>query len=214
MRRWRPRHPWLWPPRGMPTDTARPGRLTSYRRLFGYAAPYRAGWAAIVAATLVDHGAVAGAAVAAQGARRPRARRPAAAGLGRRVAGAPARHRDAAAACWPGWSLAGARHLRREQRPRGRDLAAVDAGRAGAWSTTWRAISSPGPSGGRWRHTPAIRSATRWAASRSTPGACTPSSTCCLRARPRAGHHAGDGRGDAAARRRPDAAGARRWRRS
>ena len=36
----------------MPTDTARPGRLGSYRRLFGYAAPYRAGWAAIVAATL------------------------------------------------------------------------------------------------------------------------------------------------------------------
>ena len=36
----------------MPTDTARPGRLASYRRLFGYAAPYRSGWAAIVAATL------------------------------------------------------------------------------------------------------------------------------------------------------------------
>ncbi len=36
----------------MPTESARPGRLASYRRLFGYAAPYRAGWAAIVAATL------------------------------------------------------------------------------------------------------------------------------------------------------------------
>ena len=35
----------------MPTDT-RAGRLAGYRRLFAYAAPYRAGWAAIVAATL------------------------------------------------------------------------------------------------------------------------------------------------------------------
>ena len=91
----------------MPTDTARPGRLTSYRRLFGYAAPYRSGWAAIVAATLattalslvqpwplkvlVDH--VLGG--------RPLQ------GWAGECAGAPARHRDAAAACSRGWSRPG-----------------------------------------------------------------------------------------------------------
>jgi ATP-binding cassette subfamily B protein len=40
------------PPLAPRAAGGRPGRLGAYRRLFGYAAPYRAGWAAIVAATL------------------------------------------------------------------------------------------------------------------------------------------------------------------
>ncbi len=52
--RGRTRWPASHPTHGMPAETPRARRVRGYRRLLSYAAPYRRGWAAIVAVTLLS----------------------------------------------------------------------------------------------------------------------------------------------------------------
>ena len=170
------------PAHGMRAETPRPRRARGYRRLLSYAAPLPARLGGHRRRDAAEHGALAAAAVAAQGAGRPRA--------GRR-ARCTARLARWSSACrgpttprgllglgrrWPACSSSPSTAPSRS--------CSRCSGRAsgGAWSTTSRATSSPACSAVAARARQRIRSATRWAASPSMPGACTPSSTrCCSR---------------------------------